>query len=398
MKYRWASLLLLLGAFGLFLAYDPVEPSVMTRATTTDLQLGVETKGVLEAVNTSIIGPPLIPNIHRFKISMMAPEGKEVKKGTPVLGFDTSELQQKLQNRMTEVDSARKKIEQKEIDLKRRNQDDLLEIRKAESKLRRNELKIQRPSAMVPPLEQEQCRLDFELAQIEVKLLKKRIEASARASRAELANLRNHLSRATSEVQQIKDSIADMLRTAPRDGVVIYVSDWRGEKKKIGDSVWVRSTVLEIPDLSVMRARGEVEEALIGNLRRNQAVSIHLDAHPNLEFRGHISSISKSVQEKSWRNPLKIVNIDISMDSSDPEKMRPGMRFKGLVETTLLHRVLTVPLHAVFLTAQGPVVYRRRLFGFETLPLSLGRRNTERVVVKEGLMEGDRISGKKQKL
>ena len=387
-----AGLLLGLGALLLLLLSRPSSSSAFSTAERTELKLGVEVSGTLQAVKTSTIGPPQIPRVYRFKISMMAPEGKEVHTGEPVLAFDTSELTLKLQRRSAEVESARKEIEKKEIDNSRQEQDDRLALAEAEARLRRAKLKASGPPGVSKGIEEKRARLDLELAEIEVRELKKRIAATRRAGSAELASLKTRLDRAGAGAQQIREAIGRMTLTAPRDGIVTYVTDWRNEKKKVGDTVWVRSTVLEIPDLSLMKADGQVEEALAGHIRENQHVSFHLDAHPDLEFSGKIASISRSVQEKSWRTPAKIIKVEISLDSTDPDKMRPGMRFRGLIETRRLKDVLSVPINVVFSTTEGPVAYRRRLLRLESTPLSLGPRNSERVVILEGLQEGDRIS------
>src|SRR5205823_9066277 len=61
-----------------------------------DLVTGVEVTGTLAAVESDILGPPQIPDVWDFKISMLAPEGTEVKKGRPLLAFDTTNLQHRL--------------------------------------------------------------------------------------------------------------------------------------------------------------------------------------------------------------------------------------------------------------------------------------------------------------
>jgi multidrug efflux pump subunit AcrA (membrane-fusion protein) len=46
----------------------------------------------------------------------------------------------------------------------------------------------------------------------------------------------------------------------------------------------------------------------------------------------------------------------------------------------------------VFLQAEGPVVYRKTLFGFDTVTVELGRRNDSHVEVLSGLQPGDSVS------
>src|SRR3954467_4577479 len=66
------------------------------RVTRGDLITGVEVTGTLAPIETDSLGPPQLPDVWDFKISMLAPEGIEVKQGRPVLGFDTTDLQRKL--------------------------------------------------------------------------------------------------------------------------------------------------------------------------------------------------------------------------------------------------------------------------------------------------------------
>jgi multidrug efflux pump subunit AcrA (membrane-fusion protein) len=53
--------------------------------------------------------------------------------------------------------------------------------------------------------------------------------------------------------------------------------------------------------------------------------------------------------------------------------------------------VLLAPADAVRSTADGPVAWRRSLFGSEPVHLEVGRRNERFVEVLAGLAEGDRL-------
>ena len=81
------------------------------RASRGDLVTGIEVTGTLVALGSDLLGPPQIPDVWDFKISMMAPEGSDVKKGQPVLGFDTTELQRRFEEKKAESDEALKQIE-----------------------------------------------------------------------------------------------------------------------------------------------------------------------------------------------------------------------------------------------------------------------------------------------
>jgi multidrug efflux pump subunit AcrA (membrane-fusion protein) len=121
-------------------------------------------------------------------------------------------------------------------------------------------------------------------------------------------------------------------------------------------------------------------------------VTFRLDAHPDQEFSGNVASIWKTVRRKTWRNPLKVAKLEIELDETDTRRMRPGMRFRGKLETERISDALLVPVDAVFLGPEGPLVYRSSLLGHEAVEVKLGRRNEDHVEVLEGLAEGDSVS------
>jgi multidrug resistance efflux pump len=178
---------------------------------------------------------------------------------------------------------------------------------------------------------------------------------------------------------------------APRDGIVVMVQGWEGEKKKVGDTAWRGQPIMEIPNLQKMRARGDVDEAEAGRLEIGQRVSLRLDAQPDLELRGKIELVAEGVRRESPTVPLKVLPVEIVLDNVDPALMKPGMRFRGTVEYERAADSLVVPLDAVLDSPAGPVVQKRGAWGMSTVRVELGRRNREKVEVIKGLDAGDRV-------
>jgi hypothetical protein len=352
---------------GWLLARLPQESEVTwTKARIDDLVLGVEIEGSLQSRNSSFLGPPAVAELWDYKISFMAPEGEEVEEGAPVIGFDITELERRLIERQTESEEAAKKIEQLVKDLLRRRKVDELKLAEARARARKAKLKVDVPEELEKGQILEEARLDLELAETEIGHLEKRLASSERSGEAALEVLRAKKTRAEQQVSEIQDGIERMTVKAPRDGTIIYVSNWRGEKKKVGDSCWRGEGVVELPDLKSMMAKGEVDEADAGKIREGQSFRVRLDAHPDVDYTGQVESIWQTVQRKSWRNPIKVVRLDMALGETDTRRMRPGMRFRGTVERTLL--------------------------GHEKIAVRLGRRNDKLVHVMDGLTAGDRVS------
>lgn len=358
-----------------------------------DLVLGVETTGTLSAVDAAQLGPPDIPQQWNFKIAYMAPEGIEVRAGTPVLRFDTTDLEGNLVGKLAEEESARQEYEKQAASLEVSRRDLELRLAEAEAKRRKGALKIDVPSDLVAAKELAQSRADLALAGREIAYVKEQLAFTRRQGEAELAALAKRRDRAAARVGEIRTQLRSMTVTAPRDGTVVYISSRRTEKKKVGDNAWQAEKVLEIPDLRRMRAEGEVDEADAGRVALGQPLTLRLDAHPEIAFTGRIADIRRAVQQRSDETRQKVIGVTFALDRTDPQRMRPGMRFRGLVETGRVRGALVVAAEAVEASPQGPLVRRRTVFGgAEEVSPRLGRRNGRLVEVLGGLAAGDLVA------
>jgi multidrug resistance efflux pump len=364
------------------------------RTTRGDLVTGIDVTGTLAAVDSDSLGPPQLANVWDFKISMMAPEGSDVKEGMPVLGFDTTELRRRLDEKSAEAEQARKEIDKKHADLALRTADIRLQLSEAEARARKTSLKLESPADILGIKDRKQAELDYSLAKRETQSIHERLAALERAAAAELRLLESKQAQAASDVAQSEDAIRRMTIMARRNGTIVYVTNWRGDKKKTGDTCWRGERVMEIPDLTRMMGRGEVDEVDAGKVAIGQRVTFRLDAHPDEELHGTITTASRTVQQQQVmnnRNPLKVLKVDIKLDKTDAAKMRPGMRFAGTVELDRVKSALLIPRNAVFVSDEGPVAYRRGMLSVEKVKLRLGRENDKSVEVLEGLSPSDRV-------
>ena len=356
-----------------------------------DLVLSVPVAGTLKAVDSDPIGPPQLEREEGFKISFLAPEGAEVRAGEPVLGFDTSALQRELDRKRAEADQARQEAEKRRAEIAVSAEDDGLRQAEAEAALRRADLKLAVPPGLEAGTVVKVAELDREQASRDVAHLKESARGRRLAAEAEIAGLREVERRAAARVLEIQDAIGRLTVTAPRAGTVIYVTNWRDDKKKVGDTIWRTEAVLEIPDLSRMMAVGQVDEADSGRLAVGQRVTLSTAAHPDLAFKGRLVGVAQAVERKDWGSHEKVVAVEIGLDVTDTMRMRPGMRVVGKVEVGRITGAVLVPVDAVTATPEGPTVLRRTAFGWRETKLRLGERNDETVQVLAGVAPGDTV-------
>ncbi|HET9992258.1 MAG TPA: HlyD family efflux transporter periplasmic adaptor subunit [Kofleriaceae bacterium] len=356
-----------------------------------DLTIGAEISGELEAIDSTDIHPPNVGEIWNFKIAQIASEGDDVKAGEPLVAFDPSEVMRSLETMQNEADAAQKKLEQKRDDAALARRDDELKVAEAESTLKKAGLKAAGSPDLVAAVDLETEKLDEQNAKLVLAGAKFHAESTKKSDEQEIAQLAEKATYAKHRAEVLRASIPQMQVTSPRDGTIVTPADWQGNKKKVGDPAWKGETVLQVVGLGKMQGKGIVDEVDLSRVRTTQLVTLRLDALPDVKLTGHIDQIEKSVGAKSSTDPSRVAKLVIALDKT-AVPLRPGMRFRGEVETDKLVQVVQVPVEAVFVTAAGPVAYRKQGSGFEKVKLVLGKRSASAIEVKSGLAPGDRVS------
>jgi multidrug resistance efflux pump len=329
--------------------------------------------------------------VWNYTIAMMAPEGGEVQQGEPILMFDTTTLKHRLEEKIAERDSAATQLKMKLASAHLAREDEQLAIEEAKAELRKAALKAEAPADITAVVELEKAKLDLKLAREKVAYLQRKSKSARRADEAEIKRWRSKRDRAEGRVQEITAAVEQMTVKSPRAGTVIYETDWEGQKKKVGDSAWRGQTVLQLVSLETMEGNGEVDEVDIARIEVGEPVSVRLDAQADVEIRGKLTTIHDTVQRAAPDNPLKVAKVVIALDETQGVKLRPGMRFRGEIETERIEDVLMVPLEAIVSTPDGPVVHRRTAVGTEPVSPELGRRNATHVEVLGGVDDGDAL-------
>jgi len=356
-----------------------------------DLVLGVDVVGELEAVDSTDIKPPPLTHVWEFKISMLAPEGQDVKAGDPVIGFDPSDQVRELENMQNEAEAAQRKLEKRSNDAALARKEEALKIAQEEADLRKAKLQADAPGDLTASIALKEKQLDAQNAELALDAVKHRAEQAKRSDEVELRQLGEKSQYAKRRAADLQEALAKMRVGAPRAGTIVYPVGYRGDKHKVGDSVSRMDIVMQIVGLGNMIAHGRVDEVDMARIADKQPVSLRLDAQPDVVLKGHIQSIAHSMHARSETDPSKVVHLKIELDPTKVT-LRPGMRFRGQVETEKLPAVVQVPAEAVFVHAEGPVAYREHGGGLEKVKLELGRRSSTAIEVKSGLAPGDKVS------
>lgn len=185
-------------------------------------------------------------------------------------------------------------------------------------------------------------------------------------------------------LENAQAALADAQITAPYDGLVTAVNLEAGEQATAGMPA-VR--VLDTSDYTVVVSVDEID---IVRLREGQLVFVELDAYPNAELTGTVSSVSPVGLSVAG---VTTYEVRVDLDETDVP-IRDGMTATVEIVVSELTDVLLVPNWVVNFdrtTGQSYVNVVRDDGTIEQVEVELGVRGASMSEVRSGLREGDTV-------
>ena len=357
------------------------------------LSFWVDANGLLRATTVENYGgPPAFGRYWQFQIVSMAQEGKNVKKGDPLVSFDAQRIGEDLQRFSNELDQANKELERTKSQIDLEHQELVAKLAAAQNKLDKLKLKQKTSPTIDSPVEVETDELRIEQARREVAALNEQLEWHKKSSDANYNIIASKKARAEGALNEIKAGMENFQAKADRDGVIIYKTKWNGEKYQVGESIWSGQPLIEIPDLNTILAESFVPEVDIGRVKTGQTAEITIDAFPGKTYTGKVSKMGTLIHPKSWDIQNKVLDVQVTLDNLDISIMRPGMSVKTRIVTATLDNCIAVPIKAIRTTAEGSVIKVKSETGWIERRVMLGDSNGADIVITDGLKPGERIA------
>jgi len=202
------------------------------------------------------------------------------------------------------------------------------------------------------------------------------------------------------QLDDLKDQIKKSFVNAPADGIVVLANrmdDGQPRTIRPGDQVGRNQKVCELPDLTQMQVALEVEQKDIAPIRVGLPVRIRLDPYPDRVYHGQVAEVATvakpSQVEGAWFSANKnTFTTVIAIKEVDPERLRPGMNATLEIYSAHLENMIYIPLEAQFQQGGRPVAYLQLGHRFRVVPLTIGQRNKDKLVVQDGLRPGQQIA------
>jgi hypothetical protein len=356
-----------------------------------DFVRAVRLSGTVEAIESTTIAAPRLsgPNTQSLVITRLVRPGSTVQAGDLVVEFDRQQQLTNALDRRAELADLEQQIRKREAQERAAAAKDESEIKVAESSQSRAELEMIK-NPMIAKIEAEKNVNALEQAKATLQQLKTTYDLKRKAAEADIAMLRIRRDRAGNAMKMAETNAARMAITAPIGGMVVLKTIWKsGQMAEVQEGEEVRAgvPVADIVNPNAMRVRARVNQADVNDLRLGQAVTVGLDAYPDLRFAGKIAQISPLGVISTLSPKVRTFIVLINVEGSHPNLM-PDLTASLDVELARQPRALVIPRDSVRHDGERALVAVQRGSGYEDRPVTLGAANAHEVVVTGGLDEG----------
>jgi len=349
-------------------------------------------QGSVQAVNSiSITAPVISYRYGSLKLVRIVEDGAEVEKGDTVMIFDPSEIKRAIIQAEQQLDIAKAEYEK----LKSSQQSEIEDL-EADLELARISQEISRinfeSATYEPEATRKEINLKLESATIALDRAHQQIENKIMIHREDLLQKSLTINQLTSTLADANTSMNNLFVVSPINGIAIKEQNWSTQQKwGVGDQPYSGSKLIELPDLSRMRAEVKINEVDISKVLPGQRVEIRPDAFSDSAFTGKVELVANLAQNLDYRSKIKIFPVQIGIDGQS-KTLLPGLTIGCKIIVSEIPNVLFIPLESLFNEQGIDYVYIKSGSGFKRRNIKTGAVNTDYAIVTEGLEESDLIA------
>ena len=313
-----------------------------------DFPVIVSADGTLEAMRSVTIGAPEIRRMGSFKLMRIVEEGTRVTEGDFLMELDTSGIAEQLRELTANFQRVQENRQMKRSDFDIQLKNQKLSLEQAKADLEKLEVKLSSQVDLVSGIEIEETRIRRDAARKNVESLEKKLEYTTKSGQLDLQILLSDERHYRTRMDELMDAMDLCTVRAPRDGVVIYERfGFENEAIQIGDNVSGRRPVMQIPDLTSIRARIQVDEVDAGKVKIGQEANIVVDAVQGRSFGGMVVAVCTILSEVSPDRPQKYCDTYVELDEIDEKLLRPEMNLKAQIQVDQYPQAVVVPLSSI---------------------------------------------------
>jgi HlyD family secretion protein len=325
--------------------------------------------------------------LYNIKIQDLVAEGTTVKKGDYIGKLDVSELNGKILDAQLNLEKAASKYTQEKLDTTLTLKQERNTIKDLLFDIEEDKLELERSAYESPATIRS---LEIKIEKIKRDLKEKKVDYSIkkRQANAKMIEVGTEVSKITKRINELLELQKKFTIYSDDDGMVTYVKEWNGTKKKVGSTIspW-EPAIASLPDLTKMESKTYSNEVDIRKIKKGLKTKIGFDAFPDIELEGEVTSVA-NVGETKAGSDIKLFQVLIKLNGTN-KNIRPGMTTSNKILTDQKNDVLLIPLEAIFSKDSVSYTYLKSGLSIVKQQVELGLSNNETVIINKGLKEND---------
>lgn len=281
-------------------------------------------EGEVAALRSAAISPPQVRNVWNFQITQLAADGAALKQGEPVVTFDGTELQRRLMEAQGLLKQKQSEQAKLLLDLADRERSERLATAEQAATLEKAERKAEQPADIIRSVDYRKLVIEREQAARRAALMREREVLSRRQREAEQALVAAEVAQAQNDVAELSRALGLLTVPAPRDGVLVVKSNWRGERFEVGGSVFMGQTVAEMPDPSTLVVRATLAERDMLRIAEGMPARVQVQGGAGRRLSGKVLELGRAVRSKSRLAPVPVIDVLVSLEG-DTTGLKTGM-------------------------------------------------------------------------
>lgn len=290
-------------------------------------------EGEIAAARSDAIAPPAVENQWQYQVTQMAPDGSRVKAGDVVVAFDGAEVQRRLQEAESKRREKRSERERLLLDLAERERTEALTLEEQRAERIKAERKTEQPAELLRSVEYRKLVIDRRRAERRDALFEQRYTAGRAQRAAERVLVEAELAQLETEVATLSRAVTELQVKAPRDGILVLRTSWRGERFEVGSQVFIGQAVAEIPDPATLLVRATAPERELLRLAVGAKARVRVEGGAGRQIDARVTRIGTAVRNKSRRQPIPVIDVELSLEG-DTAGLRPGQAVGVELEAT----------------------------------------------------------------
>jgi hypothetical protein len=352
----------------------------------------IHEEGEIKAVNSVNISSPSIPwRYGNLKIAQIVKDGDEVQAGDTVIVFDPSEVRKAILDSEDRIAVSIAELEK--MQAQHQSEQEELKADYEVTRISREISKMQLESAShESEIKKQEIELNLEKADIALERAKEQIENRTKIQVEEIKQKRLAISQDRTRLEEAYATLDKLYVVTPSPGIAILEKNWSsGNKFQEGDQTWSGYPMIQLPDLSKLKATININEVDISKITRGLEVQIKPDAFSDSIFTGSVLTIANLAVNKDGKSKIKIFPVEILINETH-KNLLPGLTVSCRIIIDKIEDVLYAPIDAIRVEGDKSYVYKKTASGYEKVTVETGINNSDYIIINSGLKENDRIA------